>query len=214
MCQYAVVDLEMCRVPKKMRSEKFHWAQETIQIAAVLLNESYEIIDRFSSYVAPEFGTIDPYIERLTRISDMDVKSAPHMKEALKKFIDWLPHDTRFVAWSNSDRAQIQHEIIAKSIVFDGVERLENTWIDCQKLFGTKLAATHSYNLTEALNLSDIPYRDGTHDGLVDAYNTALLFIKLSRTPEYRLNQHYITEVEGLSVSMEGLFAKLNLAFV
>ena len=40
MCKYAVVDLEMCKVPHGVRKDKFRWARETIQIGAVLLDES------------------------------------------------------------------------------------------------------------------------------------------------------------------------------
>ena len=35
MC-YIVVDLEMCRIPKRLRTKSFKWASETIQIGAVI----------------------------------------------------------------------------------------------------------------------------------------------------------------------------------
>ena len=44
MREYVIVDLEMCKVPKPMRTEKYHWSSETIQIGAVLVNENLEII--------------------------------------------------------------------------------------------------------------------------------------------------------------------------
>ena len=62
MREYVIVDLEMCKVPKPMRTEKYHWSSETIQIGAVLVNENLEIIDEFNSYVHPEYGSIDDYI--------------------------------------------------------------------------------------------------------------------------------------------------------
>ena len=54
MSEYVIVDLEMCKVPKPMRTEKYHWSSETIQIGSVLINENLEIIDEFNSYVHPE----------------------------------------------------------------------------------------------------------------------------------------------------------------
>ncbi|MCC8107098.1 MAG: exonuclease domain-containing protein [Clostridiales bacterium] len=211
MCHYAVVDLEMCRIPKRLRTKEYHWPQETIQIGAVLLNDSYEITDSFSTYVCPQFGVIDPFIEEMTRISNQKIKGSPFMNEALKLFSDWLPQDTRFVEWSDSDYTQISHEIIGKSISFDGIERFEEPWIDCQAMFTAKLSAERSYSLTEALNLSDISYKDGAHDGWIDAYNTALLFAKLRRTPDYKINEHYLSCSEHLSFSIGDMIAGLSL---
>lgn len=44
---------------------------------------------------------------------------------------------------------------------------------------------------------ADILYEDGAHDGLVDAYNTALLFAKLERDEEFRLNAYYEKALTG-----------------
>ena len=41
----------MCRVPFGARKGRYRWANETIQIGAVLLNEALEIIDEFVTYV-------------------------------------------------------------------------------------------------------------------------------------------------------------------
>ncbi|MCD7716637.1 MAG: exonuclease domain-containing protein [Lachnospiraceae bacterium] len=212
MCQYAVVDLEMCRIPKRLQTSEYHWSQETIQIGAVLLNDSYEITDSFSTYVCPQFGIIDPFIEKMTRISDQKVKGAPFMKDALKLFSDWLPQDTRFVEWSDSDHTQIRHEITGKSIFFDGIEHFEEPWIDCQAMFTAKLSAERAYSLAEALNLSNISYKDGAHDGWVDAYNTALLFAKLRQTPDYEINEYYLSRPEHLSFSIGDMIAGLRLS--
>lgn len=39
MCKYAVVELEMCKVPFSKRTNKDMCAREVIQIGAVLLNK-------------------------------------------------------------------------------------------------------------------------------------------------------------------------------
>ena len=102
--KYAVIDLEMCQVPKECRKYGFKYRQETIQIGAVLLNEDYEVIDEFNTYVKPQFGWIDDFIERLTGITQHDVADAPCFEEALEAFLDWLPADNvRCVSWSDSD---------------------------------------------------------------------------------------------------------------
>ncbi len=55
MCMYAVIDLEMCKVPEYMRATN-KLKCETIQFGAVLLDENYEIVDHFNTYVNPEYG--------------------------------------------------------------------------------------------------------------------------------------------------------------
>lgn len=147
MCQYAVVDLEMCKVPYGAKKSKYHWKHETIQIGAVLLNESLEIIDMFSTYVLPQFGFIDTYISNLTGISIANVRNAPNMENALQKFVNWLPN--------------------------------------------------------------------GAHDGLVDAYNTALLFAKMEREPKLVLNPYYQNAISPDEASsgftIGNLFAGIDL---
>ena len=216
MCKYAVVDLEMCKVPHGVRKDKFRWARETIQIGAVLLNESLEIIDEFVTYVAPQYGFIDTFINNLTGISRGDVAKAPEMKEALQAFVEWLPEDTKVVSWSNNDEVQIRHEIEAKEIFIDGLEGLLENWIDCQKTFAEKMNNQRCYKLSEALVAADIIYEDGAHDGLVDAYNTALLFAKMEREPELVLKPYYKRAITGedddCGFSLGSLFAGIDLS--
>lgn len=216
MCKYAVVDLEMCKVPRGNRKDEFRWARETIQIGAVLLNESLEIIDKFVTYIAPQYGLIDTYINNLTGISRGDVAKAPEIKEALQAFAEWLPGNTKLVSWSNNDEVQIRHEIKAKSIFIDGFDELLDSWIDCQKIFAEKMNNQRCYKLSEALVAADINYENGAHDGLVDAYNTALLFAKMEREPQLIFNPYYkraVTDKEdGFGFSLGNLFAEIDLS--
>lgn len=215
MCQYAVVDLEMCKVPYGVRKDKYRWANETIQIGAVLLNDSLEIEDKFVTYVLPQFGFIDTYINNLTGISRSDVSNAPNMKEALQKFVNWLPEDVKVVSWSKNDELQIRHEVEAKDICIEGLVDILDSWVDCQEIFGEKMNSRKCYKLSEALIAADIMYEDGAHDGLVDAYNTALLFAKMEKEPELILNpyyQHAISDEENSSgFSIGNLFEGLDL---
>lgn len=214
MCKYAVVDLEMCKVPYKVRKENYHWGRETIQIGAVLLNGDLEITDQFVTFVSPQYGVIDTYINKLTGINAGDVATAPDMKVALQTFVNWLPEDVKVVSWSNSDEMQIRHEIASKEIEIDGLEELLENWIDCQQTFADKMNTQRCYKLSEALVAADIIYEDGAHDGLVDAYNTALLFAKMEREKELVLNPYYESIITGKSksdnVTLGDLFSGTN----
>lgn len=204
MCKYVIIDLEMCKVPNQMKNEKYQWPQETIQIGAVLLSESLEVEDSFNTYVSPQYGHIDTFIKTLTGISPKDVKNAPVMKEALQSFTDWFPDDAIAVSWSNSDKSQILHEVEAKNIVIEGLGDILDRWMDCQKIFGEKMHSKRRYKLSEALVAADIKYEEGVHNGLVDAYNTALLFAKMEKEPELNLNSYYRNAIMDESQSSHG----------
>ena len=78
-----VIDLEMCKVPRDYRSNLYKYATETIQIGAVLLDDSFKRIGTLCQYVHPEHGVIDYFIENLTGIKNSQVKNAPKLEEAL-----------------------------------------------------------------------------------------------------------------------------------
>ncbi len=215
MKKYVVVDLEMCKVPKKKRTREFHWATETIQIGAVLLDENFEIVDKFDTYVAPRFGFLTPDIRRLTGITEENLQDAPDISEALDRFCRWVPEDAALVSWSESDPYQFQHEIMGKDLYDISGKLMKAEWIDCQELFDNKIGPTphKSYSLLNAMNLSDIDYDEHLHNGLTDAWNTALLFKKLMLTPDYEFNHYYKSVDEGeqeserLSSSLGSLLA-------
>ena len=214
--KYAVVDLEMCKVPKIYKSS-YNCNQETIQIGAVMLDEDYNIIDSFNTYVKPQYGQVDPFIQNLTGISQKDLIGAPSFEEALGAFLDWLTaDDVRCVSWSGSDPGQLIHEYKEKGLYDDRFDIVIANWKDCQKTFGQKMGRKNAYKLEEALIASDISPEGRAHDGLADAYNTALLFAKLEQNPDYELNELYQTarneETDHLTFCMGDLLAGLVLA--
>lgn len=196
MSKYVIVDLEMCNVPKGIKREAYNWRNELIQIGAVVVDESLNITDEFMTLVSPEFGVIDNFIEKLTGISRKAVQGAPKVKEALELFVNWLPSYAVLVSWSENDESQIRKEIEAKNIFIEGLDDYLDTWVDCQKTFGEKMNAQKNYKLSEALIIADIDYDEGEHDALVDAKNTAQLFVKMEREPVLVLNPYYSNQKE------------------
>lgn len=216
MSVYAVIDLEMCTIPKGCRKKGSRLAKETIQIGAVLLNEEYEITQQFSTYVFPEMGYIDSFIENLTGIDHADVKNAPRMPQAWAKFMEWLPEGAIMVSWSNTDYAQIRREAETKDFMDAIPDGMFEQWIDAQKLFSGRIERERIYSLEEALIAADILQEGRAHDGLTDAYNTALLFAKLQKEPEFRLNPIYeyarAEKKDTLSFGLKSLLAGIQIA--
>ena len=139
MNNYVVIDLEMCNTYKSIMNSKMNYKQELIQIGAVSLDENYDIIDSFVTYVSPEFGIVDGYIKQLTGISKEDTKNAPSAKDALESFVSWLPEDAKIVAWSKNDEKQIRSELHRKHFDIPELRETFGTWTDCQQMFGRKL---------------------------------------------------------------------------
>ena len=215
---YLVIDLEMCNVPKHYRNKKYKYANEIIQVGAVLLDEEYEIIGRINQYVHPEYGVIDHFISNLTGIQNSQVKNAPCLEEVLKHMVDWLGNrEYKVYAWSDSDYSQLQHEIGCKEIIDTKIEDFMNPerWIDYQAEFGKRFEFSRLVSLEEALMYCDIDVDGRLHDGLDDAANTAKLIKTLETNKEfvlYNCNNDCQTESEPLCFSMSNLFAGLNLS--
>ena len=215
MGKYVVIDLEMCKVDKSMKKE-FRANHEIIQIGAVLLGEDLKVEDKFNRYVKPEFGWIDPFIEKLTGISQEHVKNASMLAGALEEFLAWLPEDATAVSWSMTDRQQLSKELTAKGMANERMNRLFETWIDCQKEFGKKVQACRQYSLKEAMIATDVVGDDREHDGLADAYNAALLFAKMEQEEVLTLNPYYSMacreeKSETLGFSLGDLLKGLNI---
>ena len=213
---YLVIDLEMCRVPRDYRSKRYKYASETIQIGAVLLDEEFKRIGTISQFVHPEHGVIDYFIENLTGIKNSQVKHAPKLQEALIHMLNWIgDREYKVYAWSESDRAQILHEIKAKNIVDEKITSFmeESRWVDYQDIFMKRYEMSRKMSLEEALGRADIDPEGRFHDGLNDAVNTGLLIEKLELNPDYQLVSYEMPEKlsEHLSSSLGELFAGMEL---
>ena len=193
MGYYVVIDLEMCGVQKSQR-KLFKYKHEIIQIGAALLDSDYNVIDTFSEYVKPEYGELDSFISKLTGITSKDLENADHIEAVFDRFMAWLPQDDIVVpiSWSNSDEYQFRREFSEKNIeIGKRFSQMLFNWIDCQSQFSRKMKMKKQYSLEEALIATDICTDGRAHNGMVDAYNTALLYAKMQREDELVLNEYY-----------------------
>lgn len=215
---YSVIDLEMCKVPRDYRSKSYRYANETIQIGAVLLDDSFKRIGTLCQYVHLEHGVIDYFIENLTGIKNSQVKKAPKLDEALIHMIDWLgERDYKIYAWSESDRNQLLHEIKEKNMTDERIYafmKAEN-WIDYQDVFMKRFELSRQLSLEEALGRAEIEPEGKFHDGLDDAVNTAYLIEKLELNPEYQLVSYEMPDKpsECLCSTLGEFFTGLDLSF-
>lgn len=214
---YVILDLEMCMVKgsniRKMHGEK----NEIIQIGAVMLDEKQQMVDEFSSYVKPEYGKIDSFIEKLTGIGQECVEEAPNLRAVLMHFATWIAdREVTVLSWSDSDYYQLQNEMRVKKIKHHKIQDLLDGWVDFQHSFDQMLGLKKQYALEDALNISRIQLTGRAHDGLCDAYNTAKLFAKLHRQTAFQFELVPICQYEEsgkrLSFTIGELFTPELLA--
>lgn len=178
-----MIDLEMNKIEKQWRG-KNKLSSELIEIGAVRMDEHYEVVDTYQSYVKPEFGAMDAVIIELTGITDDKVKDAPGFADAMDDFSEWIgPEETRFYSWSMSDIRQFQHEALFKSYLGDIIQRMESHWTDFQEEFRRLLGLHHRIKLSYAVSAADYEFKGAQHTALADAVNTAEI-LRLSKDPE------------------------------
>ena len=168
MGRYVVIDLEMCRVPKRFRKTYMH-SMETIQIGAAVLDENFHIEKTYSRYVKPQVGMLDSTIARLTGIEGADLYNADSFDVVLRDFSNWLPYECIMISWSLTDLSQLQKEMLYKGVSDEKIESLFDTWVDAQVIFSEKIDNERSYSVEEALNLTAVSVIGSMHDGLSDA---------------------------------------------
>lgn len=85
--KHIVFDLEMNKVGKEYRN--LGCTMETIEIGAIMLDENFQEISSFRTYVKPEYNTrITSIVRDLTGITYDMVINAPKFNEAIKMFLN------------------------------------------------------------------------------------------------------------------------------
>lgn len=130
--KHIVLDLEFTQIPKRFKEERSITPYETIQIGAVMLNEHYDLVDSFCTYVKPQFSKhITNRVTDLTGITDADIANAPSFSEALASLVSWIGSgNVRVYSWSKTDLWQITDECMLKGIEYPSCLY---RWMDYQR---------------------------------------------------------------------------------
>lgn len=107
--KHIVVDLEMNGVGKEYKNLGCN--METIEIGAIMLDDNFQEISSFRTYVKPEYNTrVTSVVSKLTGINYNMLINAPKFNEALKMFSNWcmgVDDDIKIYAWSTNDYKQV-----------------------------------------------------------------------------------------------------------
>ena len=191
--QSIVLDLEWNQ-PTNFRSGGYRESGgqllfEMIQIGAVKLNESREIVDTFNQLIQPTcYRRLNPHVQKITHITQEQVDGAPVFEEAYQAFIEWCGDDAVLLTWGCDDISVFEQNVR----YFDCASPLPPV-CDIQKLFSDEAGTpSERKSLKHAMEVLGIePSEDREfHNALNDAYYTALVYAHVQepeKVMQYRL---------------------------
>ena len=181
--RYVFVDFEMNLIDSEHKQEMKICKNEILEIGAVKLDDEYNEIDSFKSYVKPVFGCMASRIIKLTGITDELLADAPLYEEAIGKFIEWCSDADVIYAWSENDLRQYRKEARLKSYMHPQIEETISKWKDFQKEYAKMIGTSRRISLSDAVFYLGENFQGAEHDALWDARNTSEVF-KLSKDEE------------------------------
>ena len=125
---YIVLDLEWdgAFCPKIGR-----FINQILQIGAVKLNDSFDIIDTFEKTVKSSFSNrVSKRFTELTGITKEDMLSGIPLETAFKEYNEWVGNDAVTMTWSNSD---IYTVIENEKNLLKGIKLKIEKYLDLQK---------------------------------------------------------------------------------
>ena len=209
---HIVIDLEMNPVSKTLKDVRRYLLDEVIEFGAVKLDENYQPISEFQSYVKPEFNEITKHITKLTGITNEIVADKNNFAVEFKNFFDWIgTWDMTLYSWSPSDIKQLKAECSYKMPEFD-TERMERQWIDIQKEFDDKIGLHSNLALKHAVGAMNRNFEGTAHTALADAANTAAILTLMQDDEAFQKTMQPVIDLlkpKNLSNSIGDLFPEL-----
>lgn len=157
--------------------------QEVIEIGAVKLNDDFNVIETFQTFVKPVFNpNIGKRCSALTHISQEDVDNEREFHKCINQFAAWIAESQEFnlYSWSDNDKLQILRECKEKNITSSINSMLKKHFIDLQKQYALLCGrAPHELiSLKNAAESLQIPFIQH-HRALEDAYIAANILAEI-----------------------------------
>lgn len=191
--RYICLDLEMTEFQAGQRSCVPGRTGEVIQFGAVMLDENFNMISKFCSYVKPVYSSVTPAIHELTGITNKNLENADDFITVFDKFSYWRGEgDIATFCWSKSDYDQLWCELEAKARHRYDLFACLKDFVDLQKIFEKLLSSKVSISLESAMRLLQMNYEGQVHTAFSDSFNTARILHKLICTESLELDFDYI----------------------
>ena len=191
--RYVCIDLEMTEISASQRNCVPGANGEVIQFGAVMLDENYNMLSEFSSYVKPVYSSVTPVINQLTGITNQNLEKADDFLTVFDKYCYWRGEgDITTFCWSKADFNQLWAELEAKGKHRHDLFGTLHDFVDLQNIFGNFISSKTPVGLESAMRLLQMDYKGQVHTALSDSYNTARILHKLFCTESLDLDFEYI----------------------
>ena len=203
--RYVCIDLEMSEFTPSQRACVPGANGEVIQFGAVMLDDNFNLLSEFSSYVKPVYSSVTTIINQITGITNQNLENADDFITVFDKFSFWRGEgDITTFCWSNADFNQLWCELEAKGKHrYDLFATLQD-FVDLQDIFGKLISSKTSVGLESAMRLLQMEYKGQVHTALSDSYNTARILHKLFCTESLELDFEYINPSKEPPVNQKG----------
>ena len=209
---HIVIDLEMNPIKRALKDIRRFLQDEVIEFGAVKLDENYQPIDDFQTYVRPQFSEIISHITKLTGITNETVANKNTFEIEFQNFFEWIGGwDMKIYSWSASDIKQLKSECSYKLPKFD-VHRMERQWIDIQKEFDERIGLHSNLSLKYAVGAMNRDFEGTAHTALADAVNTAAILTLMQDDAAFKKTMQPVIDMlkpKEFSQSIGDLFPEL-----
>lgn len=147
---------------------------EIIEIGAIKIDQSFEIVDEFVTFVQPvKTDALSKFCTELTSITQADVDNAPLMPLAYKRFIEWIDAPA-FVwySWGGYDATQLRSDLNHHDLTPH--PSLDNH-VDLRRSYAKFRNLEKEIGLRKALRKEGIEFVGRHHRGIDDARHSACL---------------------------------------
>ena len=204
---FIVLDLEWNGHPDGKSGQNEAMPFEIIEIGAVKLNSSREVIGQFRSYVKPQvYPKLHYKTRELLGISYKDLKNARPFPEVIENFFAWCGRGYRFCTWGAMDLTEIQ-----RNLAYYGIARYFSKpilYYNLQQIFMQACGEQSARTLESAVKMLGIPEERPFHDALDDAQYTAEILQRLDLDTvlkNYSIDyyRHPLTKAEEIYLNYE-----------
>ena len=170
--EYIVLDLEWNQSPQGKDGSMDRLPFEIIEIGAVKLNTSLQIISEFHRLIRPRvYRQMHFKISEVTHMSmeELDTEGE-EFETAMEDFVNWCGENYRFCTWGSMDLTELQ-----RNMVYHGMElpfHFPLFYYDLQKIYGLIRGDKRKDSLDTAVDELHIVRDRPFHRALDDAYYT------------------------------------------
>ena len=183
--QLIVMDLEWNQSSTGLEPEVAKMPFEIIEIGAIKLNDSYDMVGEFSELIKPVvYPRLYHITSKLIHLQMKELQRGGKFTEIGKNFLDWCGDEYMLCTWGPADVLELQRNLrfFELPLLNDGPV----AYMDVQKLFALafdtdKKSRRNLEYAVDFLNIEkDIPF----HRAFSDAYYTAKVLAKIAAEHE------------------------------